>query len=95
MTDQDCELSFNVGQLQITIEIAKDEQEKAIQVYRTLVHLSMVQQQNLRLLNFSKALPPININCAGGQGLFNSIFFSAFLFIIIIIININFIQSYI
>jgi hypothetical protein len=29
----------------------------------------MVQQQNLRLLNFSKALPAININISGGQGL--------------------------
>lgn len=50
ITDQDCELKFIVGGRDVSIDIRKQETEKAVHVYRILTSLASFQERNSYLL---------------------------------------------
>ena len=66
-TDLDCEVKFIIGGHQMSIDVAKAQQLEAIKIYRLLTKLCMVQQENVRLLNFTSKLPAIHVHLSDGS----------------------------
>lgn len=55
-------MKFVIGSNLISIDISKEYQNRAIGIYRLLSALCLCQQENLRLLSFTKNLSNVHIH---------------------------------
>ena len=55
ITDQDCEIKFRIGTIDLSIDIKKAEIDQAVIVYRALLQLSLDQQKDEMRLDFTRA----------------------------------------